>query len=1379
MTRLLLCCLLLLPNLGWAETERKTILKVGYPAFNWAPFTYVSDNGEVSGLLPALFEELAKNSGFSTEAHLYPTFSDVLQALNNNEIDILVGVSSTYERQKTMAFSQPLMIIPMAAITRMTSLQSMHELNGQLIALEQGFAIGEQLQQLAANKLQLVSFPTSTQAFTAVQHGTADAYIGNAIALDEIHNRHSNIDQLRLSLLADVPYERLYITAHKQQQFIINKLNKALDDLDADTLTALYNTWLSDTQKSLLSHHNNLNLTDEESAWLEQRNNIKVAYHPSDYPFQFTDENGKLAGIGADVLALLAQQLDITMVPIVNSDFNDIMAQLDAGTLDAVAAVTCTPERLQIINCTQPYSKEKWVMVAPAGHNQEYINTQIRIGAVANQFGEVLTTQLYSQNPIILYRNSDALLHAILNNEIDTAVISLASASQLLQGPLLGKLRVLASKVDRQAQPVGIAMSLHNPLLKDILNKAMAAVPPDQLISIKNKWNTVTLSSGISINQIALWAIAIFGIVTVITSTFLYWAKKLNNEIRQRKDAEQKLTYLANNFDGILLQHHQRSKDPRDIDLLFVSETITDLIGLPIETLRARPSLIVDLLRQRNDSHWLFSEIHSAIKRGYWQTELQLQSPGSQNQWIEIRSQILPLDHGWQWTSILIDISEMKKQQLELQRAREQAESATEAKSRFLAMMSHEVRTPISGILSLLELMEPYTKRQPDLSGIYNNLNQSARNLLNIVNDVLDFSKIEAGKLTLTPTPCIVTELISILVQPHVVHAQQKGLVFQLWQDPSLATELYVDELRLKQVLNNLLNNATKFTEQGTISLLIDVIEQNSTQQTLRFTVKDTGIGISEHDLGKLFQPFEQADVSTERRFNGTGLGLSICHQIATLMGGEISVASTPQQGTSFSFSLKAKLITPAAEQRLDRRCGLVGCTLGDDIALPHYLSYWQCETFRFESSNVRQLLEHVEQHHLDTLFVTGQWMNQHRDDLNWAQLRSDTRVIVMSEKVILSPEPTENGWLISASPLLPDHLQHALLSPVTPILSQPFDHAVEFQGTVSREQAIANGQLILVAEDHLINQQIITQQLQRLGYYADVVDDGAQALDALAKQRYALLLTDCHMPTLDGYGLINAIRQRQSSLPAGEIRDHYQLPVIVLTANTTTSATEYLEIHGFDAYLTKPVSIPTLTETLARWLPPSTAETPAKATAETMIEPEDEVDFWDLGTFAPLGNRDTAEPIDWAFEDAQPVAIVDNMSFNLNTNTNTDTDTDTAGMTEIMTHVDPRTGPISMQQLISLFGDPAVCTDFMFQYLDSCLTDYHDLTLAVDNLDIESIQQISHRMKGAAKMMAYDAMAHHCEAIEKMAMRGSVEHAALPQTLVLITALQDQVEQL
>ncbi|TDR73196.1 transporter substrate-binding domain-containing protein [Photobacterium lutimaris] len=1339
----ILISLLLLAGSCWADTEHNRVLRIGYPNFDWAPFSYVSQKGHISGLLPSLMHEIATQGQFKTQTLVYPTFADVLIAFENNEIDLIVGVSATFKRQKSMAFSKPLLTIPMAAITRTSKISSLKQLGGKLIALEQGFAIREQLAQLSTDPLSMVSFPTSEQAFTAVQHSTTDAYLGNAITLDAMQNHYSTEGNLSFELISDSPYERLYIATQKSQERLISQINQALGQINQHEMAVIYDTWLSKKQQDFLSDQSYLNLNEQENQWLEQRGTIKVAYHPEDFPYQFTDESGMMAGMGADVLRLMAKQLNLSLVPIANSNFTDIMAQLNNGTIDAVAAVTCTPERVHTLNCTQPYSEEKWVMVTTIDNKQDYIGSKQQIGVVVHRFGEVLTKQVYADNPIKIYPSNEALLNATINRQVDHAVISLSSASHLLQSSYLGQLRVLASELDTKGRPVGVAVAKDNPLLRNIFNKALAAIPPSQVIDIKKKWHTVNLTSGVAINRIVFWALAILAIVTVLTAIFVYWAKKLSAEVRQRKAAEQKLSYLTNNFDGILLQHLQRSQDPSDIEVLFVSDKIADFVGLPTAALHANPSLIIELLRQRNDNGWLFKEIRSAVKRGYWQTELQLQSSKSNKRWIEIRSQIIAVENGWQWNSILIDISAMKQQQLELERARQQAETATETKSRFLAMMSHEIRTPISGILSLLELMQPHIQHRPEVTSIHKHLNQSARNLLNIVNDVLDFSKMEAGKLSLSPTPCLIHEQLNVLVQPHVVHAQQKGLRFSLWQDPKLAHELMLDELRLKQVLNNLLNNATKFTEQGMISLLVEVVEQDEYNQQLRFTVKDTGIGISPQDNAKLFQPFEQADVSTERRFSGTGLGLSICRQIINLMGGEIQVSSTEGIGTEFSFMLEAAILTPAPMSPLMLRCGLVGKALDDDIALPHYLAYWQCNTVSLSPQSAAGMLEQIRHHQLDVLLMS-------RDSYN--MIRQSTAadlpipVIVLADEAILSPEPLANGWVISCAPLLPNTLHHLLAPQPSPWYQgdEPHEPAQEERQAISREQAIARRQLLLVAEDHPINQQIIRQQLQQLGYYADIVENGKLALEALAQHPYALLLTDCHMPELDGYGLVKAIQQQHLLTPAGN-----NLPVVALTANTTMNEAEYLAIHGFDAYLSKPVSLATLGETLSHWLP---AAEPAGLDDEVH-----EAACWDLGVFDQACSDDDDTLLDW---DLAPP------------------DAETAPKDNPQDTASAASGPIDLQVLGQLFGEASVCLDFMRQYLDACLVDYRDLTDAFAQGDNNAVRLISHRMKGAARMMEYHALAEHCQTVESLAANQQIDTANLAPIDTLIMDLKRQVQQ-
>lgn len=1095
-------------------------------------------------------------------------------------------------------------------------------------------------------------------------------------------------------------------------------LDKELENIPQQRLDNIYGTWLSDKQQQLIANQDLLHLTPTEAQWVQSRSTLKVAYHPNDFPYQFTDKSGLLGGISSDVLRILAQKFNLTLVPIANSDFSDILAQLNAGRIDAVAAVTCTPERLKSLNCTQPYSEEKWVMVTAVDNPKEFIRKSAKIAVVAQKFGEILTREQYSSNPIIIYSDNEPLLQAVIKGEADYAVISLSSASRLLQGDYLGKLRVIASDLDNSSLPVGFAIAKDNMLLTSIINKTMANISPGKLTDIQHKWRTVTLNSGISANRLALWTFSLLGLIGVIIATFTYWNRKLTSEVQQRKAIEEKLTYLTNNVDGILMQHLQRSDDPNDISILFLSENIRYLTGITADEFKADPQQLTALLRQRSDHKKLFGDIQRAVKHGYWQTELQLESAASQQRWLEIRSQVIEVSGGWQWTSILIDITAMKQQQLELERARLEAENATQAKSRFLAMMSHEIRTPISGILSLLELLEPHTQHNTHARGLHDHLELSAKNLLNIVSDVLDFSKIEAGKLGLSPAPCAIPDLISELIQPHIIHANQKGLQFRLWLAPNIDDQLECDALRIKQILNNLLNNATKFTEQGEITLAVDVIEQTQQQQTLKITVSDSGIGISEQDLGKLFQPFEQADASSERRFNGTGLGLSICRQLVHLMGGDITATSALGEGASFSFTLPAKRLALQPLLSLDLRCALIGIGEHDRALLDSYLKYWHCQV---EALDDKDLSSHVIQEILakqyDVIFLPQRWQADIESDSK--MLSAMARFIFLTDSPLLSAEPCIQGWSIGRCPLVPQQILHALANTPTPVPLQPAQAQPITGSNMDRETAIAQNRLLLVAEDHPINQQIIKQQLQQLGFFPDVVENGLQALKALQTAPYALLLTDCHMPELDGYGLVKAIRKKQNESGDEKAR-YYQLPIIALTANTAGDAKTHIEHYGFDDYLNKPATMQTLSYKLNFWIGEN--------------------------------SRDKAD-------NSQPL---------LNT-TDAERQAQLTGQPQ---------GPLDISKITAMFGDLETGIHFIREYINSCLDDLETLALAIGNRDSDTTRLVSHRMKGAARMMEYSAMADHCETIEKLATTDKVVPSSLQPVYTMIDDLKRQVKQ-
>ncbi|PSU88840.1 transcriptional regulator [Photobacterium kishitanii] len=1286
------------------EATTKPILTVGYTSFNWAPLAF-KNNDKIIGLLPSLMDAIADKAGYQVKNIAYSSFDEMLSAFKRNEVDLLIGVASTFDRQKYMVFSDPILSTSFAMISRSPQHTKIADLNDVIVSVENGFAIEQKIKDLQI-KGQILAMPSSTVALNAVETGLADVYIGNGLILQNLYTFGDFQRSLYFSPLTELPFERLYITATKNNRAIIDKINNAYNQLPESALTEIYDNWLTNTQKKMLGDPHALHLTTTETHYLQQHQNIRIGYQ---FPIsKELNQNDITLHQLNDTLEHIKNKLHFTTTIVPIRDYQDAKQKLANNEIDIIAAIAMTKKRHRELAFTAPYGNDKWVMVDRINHRKLIgINKTDIIGVLTSGFGASLVKEHYPTAKIHQFKTKLDILHALANGEINYAVISLSAAHVLLQKNFLGQFKIVSSHIDDHNRKVSFAVKKDNLPLRDIFNKAMDSLPPSTLIDIQKKWHTVTLKADGNYHRLITFII-IFGLViSAIMGAITVWNRRLTNEIKHRKAVEDKLTYLTNNFDGVLIQHHQKSDDPMDIDILFMSEKIADFTGISASKFYFFPHLLQDRIAQREDYQNLLTAMRNAVKQGYWRTELQINTQDStSSRWIEVRSQITPAAIGWQWNSILIDITQLKHQQLALTTAKQKSQAATTAKSRFLAMMSHEIRTPISGIICLLDLMKPYAQ-QPELRQIHQNLALSSENLLNIVNDVLDFSKLESKKLKLDIREKTLTKIATILVQPHAIHAAQKGLDFKLWLDPNIAQSLRFDSMRLKQVLNNLLNNAIKFTSQGSIYLDISLLSQQDNQQIIAFKVTDTGIGISPQDINKLFQPFEQIDQDSARRYDGTGLGLSICHQLIQLMGGTITVSSQLAQGTSFTIILTFDICQPTKIKPLNKHCGLLAMV--DDPILVNYLVAWQCTITTLNPTTKEQLAAAVSTQCIDTLFIPQSWATEHNIDLNWIaiNLPSVNWITITSANVMLTSNI--NARNISLSPLLPQQLYRALTQPF-----QPYNNDSQYQYTLpvtlTREQAIANNRYILVAEDHPINQQILKQQLEQLNYAVDIVDNGKQALIALADNHYNILLTDCHMPEMDGYELAKTIREQEQQTAT------IALPIIAITANALTN-TERFKTMGFSDYLIKPLKQQQLKEVLAQWL--------------------------------------------------QPVNVTNNVP-NL-----------TQVGTKQVTTSNISTAAIAMidiNELLPIFGDNELCQTLLQQYLASCVDDLTQLNTAIAQQNNDSIFMISHRMKGAARMMAFHQLAQATHDLELCSQQVQINTTDLQRNYLHIEQLIEQL---
>ena len=547
------------------------------------------------------------------------------------------------------------------------------------------------------------------------------------------------------------------------------------------------------------------------------------------------------------------------------------------------------------------------------------------------------------------------------------------------------------------------------------------------------------------------------------------------------------------------------------------------------------------------------------------------------------------------FTGILRDVSERQRALAALEAAQHEAEAANQAKSAFLAAMSHEIRTPMNGVIGSVDLLRhaSLTSHQMDLANI---IRDSALTLLTIIDDILDFSKIEAGRMELNLAPMCPTQVAESACDALLPLAVRKGVTLTVFVDPRLPRSVLGDAMRMRQVMNNLLSNAIKFSagqaQPGRVRMRLSL----ESADRLRLTVSDNGIGMDSATQAKLFKPFTQADRSTTRRFGGTGLGLSICKQLVDLRGGTIDVVSEPGGGAVFGVNLPLKIdpawTEPAPETPLaDLNIAIVAGEAADGQDWAAYLEHAGAHS---------QLYPDAETARRDLAGRSGALLlleADERADQNRLSLGGDEGLPV----VLLGSGRRRQPRMASAGVVEVDRdaLHRATLLRAVMLAVGRAQPEAEVPGWPAGAQdgpaAIPAGRpRILVAEDHGINRKVIAQQLAQLGYTADMAVDGRAALARWRSGHYSLLLTDVHMPELDGYALTKAIRSDEG--------EGTRRPIIALTANALKDEENRCLAAGMDAFLSKPVQLEVLQATLEKWLPPTATTAQANAFAARAV---------------------------------------------------------------------------------------------------------------------------------------------------------------------------------
>ncbi|MDG1750673.1 MAG: transporter substrate-binding domain-containing protein [Thalassotalea sp.] len=1157
---------------------------------NNLPFSFALPDGTPSGLYVEFWQLWSKTNNIPIKFTLVSLEKGLQLIKQKNSLH--AGLFRNEEREEWADFSLPIHnvqtgIIYNRAINKAAQLNDLKNIK----ISTQHLSFQESYVQEHFTNAEHVSHNNFDEAISQLLNKNIQGIIA------ELPNAHAHIAKNGMSgvfVISDEVILSNNVSAMiaKGQPKLLAQINVGIENIPVDQIIALEKQWLPTLKPFFESSNATSILTPEEISWISQYKPFSLGIDPQWAPFEFYDKSGNFSGITADYIKHVEQQLNTSLIPKEGMTWGEALTELKLGNIDVMSAVFYSEERAKELNFTDPYFEISLVLVSKVNAYYAESLTSLNgktLGVIKDYIYDELIQQDYPNINLVGVNSVEDGLRQVQAGKVDAFVDSIAAINYEINKSKINDIIITAFTPYKLELSMVVRKGLE-PLIP-ILNKTFAAMSEKQHSTIANNWLSVHVQSGTSLTTIILWTFPIASVLLFIIVMFYRMNQRLKLEIKaghikdkKRIAAQKDLAAQKKAMD----EHSLVSVTDTKGNITYANDKFCAVSGYSQAELIGENHRILSSNSQPK-SYW--RDMYRVVsKGGVWNDEICNKTKDGQLFWED--TTIVPYYNNDNklggYISIRTDISHQKDIISRLSEAKKQADVANESKNDFLANMSHEIRTPMNGVIGMTNLLLD-TALNKEQKSFATTVKYSAESLLIIINDILDYSKIEAGMLDLESIEFDLGELLHELANSIAIQAHKKGLELICPANVMPKKSYIADPGRIKQILNNLIGNAIKFTENGEVSVFCNVLEQSDERTKLIFEIKDTGIGLNDEKQSNLFERFSQADSSTTRKFGGTGLGLTISKQLVEMMDGEIGVRSIEGEGSTFWFTINIKnaqdsIPQVALDNLKNQKILVVDDNSTNRILLEQLLIKWQAESTVVESGEIalEKLIEAAEQgtpYHIAILDM----QTPHMDGIQLGTAIKSNNLLSSTRLVMLTSQgqrgDTEKMKSLGFNGYLNKPVDQSILYNTLLKIAGVSTEEKELTTSLSAHKVPQFKARVLVVEDNAINQKVAKGLLTKFGVEVDIAANGQEALDSLSNTLFDMVFMDCQMPVMDGYEATKLIRQKESKVLNNKV------PIVAMTANSMQGDQDKCISVGMDDFISKPINPNKVQEALNRWL--------------------------------------------------------------------------------------------------------------------------------------------------------------------------------------------------